>query len=172
MSFTFITTRHAAMLTAASLALLVALPAFAAPKRLTSAKPDNCSACHGKDKVLPEGHAKTAKMALSACRECHTKDSPTSLSGKLPLSHRHQLAGVTCVKCHGKAKKQTPVEAAVCETCHEPARLAEKTAGVKPQNPHTSPHYGTALDCNVCHHQHAKSENFCIQCHTFNFKLP
>jgi cytochrome c oxidase cbb3-type subunit 3 len=34
-----------------------------------------------------------------------------------------------------------------------------------PPNPHTSPHYGTELDCNLCHRQHAKSENYCAQCH-------
>ncbi|MBW2098891.1 MAG: cytochrome c3 family protein [Deltaproteobacteria bacterium] len=32
-------------------------------------------------------------------------------------------------------------------------------------NPHNSPHYGADLDCNFCHHQHSKSENFCAQCH-------
>lgn len=151
---------------------LFSATAFAAPKRLASAKPNNCAACHGKDKILPDGHSATTKMTLASCRECHEKGSSTSLSGKLTLSHIHQLSGVTCIKCHGKAKKQEAVEANVCEACHEPAKLAEKTATVKPQNPHTSAHYGTSLDCNVCHHQHAKSENFCITCHKFNFVVP
>ncbi len=33
--------------------------------------------------------------------------------------------------------------------------------------PHTSPHYGTELDCTLCHKQHAKNENYCNQCHKF-----
>jgi len=48
----------------------------------------------------------------------------------------------------------------------------QQEAGVKPSNPHTSPHYGMSLDCNLCHHQHAKSENYCSQCHKFDFKVP
>jgi uncharacterized paraquat-inducible protein A len=27
--------------------------------------------------------------------------------------------------------------------------------------------------CNLCHHQHEKSENYCAQCHSnFDFKVP
>lgn len=165
------------MCSTAIAALLVvttfAAGATAAPKRLATANPDNCAACHGKEKILPADHSRTAKMTLASCRECHAKGSSSSLAGKLPLSHVHQLAGVTCVKCHGKAKKKQEVEYKVCLSCHDADKLAAKTATVKPENPHNSPHYGTSLlDCNVCHHQHAKSENFCIQCHSFDFKLP
>lgn len=152
--------------------VLAGTTAFAAPKRLATAKPDNCVACHGKEQVLPAGHPKTAKMTFANCQECHPKDGPASLSGKLPLSHKHHLSGANCVQCHGKSKKKEPVAAEVCHTCHEPEQLARKTSGIKPQNPHTSKHYGTSLDCNNCHHQHEKSEDFCIQCHSFNFKLP
>jgi hypothetical protein len=42
----------------------------------------------------------------------------------------------------------------------------------KPTNPHTSPHYGTDLDCNLCHHQHAASEDYCAYCHDYDFKTP
>lgn len=52
------------------------------------------------------------------------------------------------------------------------ALLTASTAGVKPTNPHNSPHYGKHADCNLCHHQHEKSENYCTQCHKFDFKLP
>jgi DnaJ-class molecular chaperone len=145
---------------------------MAAPKRLATAKAANCAACHGKESVLPDKHEKTAGMSLNSCKECHVKGDSSSLAGKLPLSHVHQLAGVTCVKCHGKTKKPQAIEPAVCESCHDPVKLSEKTAKVKPQNPHTSPHYGTALNCTYCHHQHEKAENFCNQCHKFDFKMP
>ncbi|QEM69775.1 hypothetical protein FO488_17500 [Geobacter sp. FeAm09] len=153
--------------------VVFSLTAHAAPKRLASAKPANCASCHGKEAVLPAGHPSTAGMTLASCRECHAKGGASSLAGKLPLGHIHQLSGVTCVKCHGKTKKPQPVDMAQCVACHgDTDKLAEKTAGVKPQNPHKSPHYGTTLDCNNCHHQHEKAENFCLQCHKFDFVVP
>ncbi|WP_418545649.1 cytochrome c3 family protein [Parasutterella excrementihominis] len=42
---------------------------------------------------------------------------------------------------------------------------------MKPQNPHVSPHYGNKLDCTLCHLQHAAPENYCAQCHSFDFKV-
>lgn len=145
---------------------------FAAPKRVMTAKPGNCAACHGQQKVLPSDHGDTKAMAYKDCLGCHEKAGPQKLEGKLPGSHVHQLSGIDCVKCHGKAKKIESVNVKQCLTCHDANKMAEKTAKVKPENPHTSPHYGTALDCNVCHHQHEKSENFCSQCHKFDFLVP
>lgn len=145
----------------------------AAPKRVATAKPGNCALCHGKEKVLPQGHEDTKNMNLEGCVACHEKGSPQRLEAKLPGSHLHQLSGVTCQKCHGKAKKPQALTMKQCIACHGSTdKLAEKTAKVKPENPHTSPHYGTTLDCNVCHHQHQKSENFCNQCHKFDFTVP
>lgn len=159
--------------------LMVALPFFAtvrdsasAPKNLPTARPGNCAACHGTQKVLTGDHPDTRGMKYSECAGCHQKGSPQQLEGKLPASHIHQLSGVTCAKCHKSIKKPEAVAMKRCETCHNADKLAEKTAQVKPSNPHTSPHYGTTLDCNVCHHQHAKSENFCSQCHDFKFVVP
>ena len=144
----------------------------AAPKRVATAKPGNCMACHGSEKVLPQGHEDTKAMTFEACKECHPKTGAPRLEGTMPGSHLHQLSGVTCVKCHGKTKKVEAVEMKQCVTCHNAGKLVEKTEKVKPENPHTSPHYGSELDCNVCHHQHAKSENFCSQCHKFDFVVP
>ncbi|WP_418869780.1 cytochrome c3 family protein, partial [Sutterella wadsworthensis] len=39
-------------------------------------------------------------------------------------------------------------------------------------NPHVSPHYGKTLECTNCHLMHQESENYCNQCHEFNFKVP
>ncbi|MFZ7110919.1 MAG: cytochrome c3 family protein [Desulfatiglandales bacterium] len=59
-----------------------------------------------------------------------------------------------------------------CLECHGPLRnVAEMTAAIEP-NPHDSPHYGSELDCDLCHHQHKKSENFCNECHSFEFVTP
>jgi hypothetical protein len=46
-------------------------------------------------------------------------------------------------------------------------------SNAKPRNPHENRHYGTEADCNLCHHQHKKSENFCLPCHQrFDFVVP
>jgi Cytochrome c3 len=85
----------------------------------------------------------------------------------------HKAKGVTCVDCHGTTKKKTFVAAERCLGCHGPAAdLVKKTAAVKPENPHDSPHWGPAMECNVCHRQHEKTVNWCSHCHAFNFKVP
>lgn len=153
--------------------LIAGAVAAAAPKRAAKAKPGDCAACHGAEKVLSAEHAPTIDMAYDGCLECHAKASKESLRTKIPSGHIHQLRGITCEKCHGKAKKQEALKMKQCVACHgDTEKLAEKTAGMKPTNPHTSPHYGTTLDCNTCHHQHEKSENFCAQCHKFDFVVP
>lgn len=144
----------------------------AAPKANPKAKAGECGSCHKKDKVVPDGHPETKGIKWQGCKECHQEEK-IALTGKVPGSHIHQLSGITCTGCHGKAKKKEALKMEKCVSCHgNTEKLAEKTAMVKPENPHTSPHYGTSLDCNLCHHQHAKSENFCSQCHNFDFKVP
>ncbi len=154
------------------LALMLAVGVVsAAPKQVPGAKGGDCAACHGKDKVLPDSHPAVRDMQWKDCLACHA-EGKMSLVGKMPGSHRHQLSGVSCAACHGKGTPE-PLAMEKCVSCHgSTAKLAEKTAQVKPSNPHTSPHYGTELDCNLCHKQHAKNENYCAQCHKFDFKVP
>ena len=90
----------------------------------------------------------------------------------LPLSHLHQLSGVTCRKCHADATHPEAVPAAKCMTCHDTDEVFTTSASTKPVNPHDSPHYGKKSDCNLCHHQHEKSEDYCVTCHSFAFKVP
>lgn len=159
------------MLVFAVLMMFVTI-AVAAPKRVPTAKGGDCAACHGQEKVFSPSHAGTKDMTYKDCLGCHDKAGPQKLTGKLPGSHVHLLRGINCAKCHEKGKKQEDVSMDTCVTCHNADRLVEKTAKVKPENPHTSPHYGNTLDCNACHHQHKKSEDFCAQCHKFNFTVP
>jgi len=143
----------------------------AATQRLERAAPGDCAACHGSQKVLSAAHVKTKGMDLAACRKCHVGET-ASLMGKMPLGHTHLLQGVGCAKCHGNAKTRKAVETARCLSCHVSGeKVAERTAKTK-ENPHDSPHYGTTLDCNLCHRQHAKSKNYCTQCHTFKVVVP
>ena len=142
------------------------------PKLLPTAKPSDCVACHGKTTPLPQGHPALANKKLSDCAGCHVKGGASALTGKLPLSHAHQLAGVTCKSCHDNPRKAEAAKATKCLTCHTGEAIFAATAQVKPTNPHGSPHYGKESDCNLSHHQHEKSENYCSQCHKFEFKVP
>lgn len=162
----------AAAATLTALALTIAVtPANAAPKRIATAKATDCAACHGADKVLPARHKSVKGMKLADCLTCHEPHDEMSLAGKLPMSHTHQLAGQTCASCHGKGKPKA-VEGAACTGCHDVDKLVAKTESVKPHNPHTSPHYGKDLECTNCHVAHGKSQNYCNQCHQFDFRVP
>lgn len=154
------------------LAASIAESTMAAPARNSKAKPGDCIACHKSEKVLPAGHPATKELKFDGCAQCHAPKTEKALSGKLPASHLHQLKGVGCTQCHGNTKKPTDVAFEKCIACHDTTKLVETTGAVKPKNPHFSSHYGKDADCNLCHHQHSKSENYCAQCHKFEFKVP
>ena len=138
-----------------------------APKQLENAGAGDCAACHGPALVLPKVHSTTKGRDLGQCRECHNGKKATVLLGKLPLSHMHALEGVSCADCHGSGDK-CAVGTEKCLECHESGEAVAKLTAPKDKvhnNPHDSPHYGTDLDCEMCHHAHAKSENYCSQCH-------
>ena len=138
-----------------------------APKQLEKADPGDCAACHGPVALLPKDHPATKGQSKKNCAECHDGKKASSLRGKLPLSHVHGLEGVSCADCHGGDAKQA-VEMAKCLECHESGEAVAKRTVPQDKihhNPHLSPHYGTDLDCVLCHHAHAKSENYCMQCH-------
>jgi hypothetical protein len=167
--------RRATLGLAAALVLLTTLSAAVAaeaPKQLPGAAAADCPACHGSATPLPARHSATAGKTMADCRTCHAQKTPDSLSAKLPLSHTHQLSGVTCAGCHSNPKKPEPVEATKCLQCHPADAVSVATEQVKPTNPHNSPHYGKTSDCNICHHEHERSENYCKQCHKFEFTVP
>ena len=89
------------------------------------------------------------------------------------LAEQHVKMGMKCETCHGPDMKnpETP-SMETCTGCHNVDQLVEKTNGVKPVNPHVSPHYGKTLECTNCHLIHQESENYCDQCHQFGFKVP
>ncbi|WP_350338312.1 cytochrome c3 family protein [Turicimonas muris] len=51
--------------------------------------------------------------------------------------------------------------------CHDKGGLISKTKALEP-NPHDAPHNG---DCVLCHVQHETPENYCAQCHKFDYKV-
>ena len=113
--------------------------------------------------------AKTALVAV-ACALMGAAFSASAADAF--LADRHKAMGLNCQMCHGPDEKnpQTPT-IDTCTACHPKDALAEKTAKVKPANPHVSPHYGKDLECTNCHMGHMEPENFCNQCHQFDFKV-
>ena len=88
------------------------------------------------------------------------------------IADLHKAKGLECAVCHGsdiKNLQEPTIE--TCAACHSLKTLAESSNAYKPTNPHKSPHYQENLDCNNCHHGHQASEDYCAQCHSFNFKV-
>ena len=138
-----------------------------APKRLKDAAAGDCAACHGTASALPKDHPATKGQGLSQCAECHDGKKAVLLRGKIPLGHLHLLEGVSCTDCHGQGEARA-IARDKCLECHDSGEALAKLTmprDKKSLNPHESPHYGTELDCELCHHAHAKSENYCVQCH-------
>jgi hypothetical protein len=165
---------------ALALALACLVFASAAPaqnaghaKLSPAAKSTDCKGCHASNNPLPKTHPGIAGKSLSDCAACHGAGTDRDLRGRMPLFHAHLLAGLTCKSCHADPKKPKLVEAEACMGCHDPEKVSAKTAAMQPANPHNSKHYGIKADCNLCHHQHEKSESYCFQCHNnFDFKVP
>jgi hypothetical protein len=88
------------------------------------------------------------------------------------VSSKHQQRGqMECSSCH-ETTPPKPLSSKDCLSCHESFEaVAAATAKSKP-NPHDSPHYGKELDCELCHHEHSPSENFCAQCHDRDSTVP
>ena len=146
------------------LALLVFVAAASAQnagraKLSPAVKATDCKACHAGKNPLPQQHPNIAGKSLDDCAACHARGTGHELSGRMPQFHTHLLAGLTCATCHAGQKKPKLAEADVCMGCHDPEKVSTKTSAMTPANPHNSRHYGIRADCNLCHHQHEKSEN-------------
>ncbi|MDR0310806.1 MAG: cytochrome c3 family protein [Acidobacteriota bacterium] len=113
-------------------------------------------------------------MALAALMTLFASEQPAPApSAGLYTADLHKDRGVSCEGCHGTVETKTFVPAERCLACHGGrADLVKKTAAVKPENPHDSPHWGGRMECDVCHRQHEKTVDWCSHCHAFNFKVP
>ena len=99
--------------------------------------------------------------------------SSFALQAGVGIADKHTAKSIPCEGCHGPDKGNPAMPALeTCVACHPLKALTEKTASVKPANPHFSPHYQEQLDCTLCHTGHIESDNYCNQCHKFDFKLP
>jgi hypothetical protein len=144
--------------------------AFAESKRLEIGDNGDCAACHGNDRVLPNGHVETKGLSAKTCMSCHSSKE-RNLRGKVPLSHLHLWNGISCRNCHGEAASHKALTTAQCISCHKSyPEVAKLTRGLAP-NPHES-HSGD-IECGLCHRAHRKSESYCNKCHNFfYFRVP
>jgi hypothetical protein len=86
------------------------------------------------------------------------------------LADKHNSASIACEDCHKESPPKEQVPTAICNKCHgELAKIAERTKKVIP-NPHES-HLGN-VKCELCHHAHKPSEDYCSNCHEFEYKVP
>ena len=134
------------------------------PKLLTGVSLWDCLGCH----ITPAGpaqHPDYREENNKDCGQCHEPGKKTSLRGKLPLSHLHLAAGVSCEDCHGARQPFKGLATEQCRTCHGGPEKMEALTRDLHMNPHSSPHYGNEMDCDMCHHQHRTSENVCHECH-------
>jgi hypothetical protein len=96
-----------------------------------------------------------------------------SFAGAEPsfLGDKHKVAGITCDGCHKENPPKERVSTAVCTKCHgDQAKVAQRTQKVIP-NPHDS--HLENVKCELCHHAHKRSEDYCITCHDFGYyKVP
>lgn len=154
--------------------VLVSVVASATSFLPHSDDPGDCATCHAGEQVLPPNHVPTTGMPAATCVACHQPGTPLALaSSAFPLDHHHLLSGVTCQTCHGETDSPGAMSTAQCLACHGPLEaLAARTADTSPTNPHSTPHGPTFVECDLCHQVHRESENFCAQCHDFEYVVP
>lgn len=86
------------------------------------------------------------------------------------LQDRHEIAGLSCTDCHAETPAGKPVPSARCIDCHgDYTALAPLTRKTEP-NPHD--HHEGTLDCARCHHVHVESEDYCLECHSWGYRVP
>ena len=126
--------------------------------------PMACSEIH-RDVEAAKGAVQTEKAPGE------TPNSAASVRAATEIKPHHQAAALSCEDCHGSGKLGA-VRTDICLSCHGTSEeVASSTSALK-LNPHDSLHYGPDLDCDLCHHEHATSENYCNICHEFDMKVP
>lgn len=74
----------------------------------------------------------------------------------IPTSAKHKQ---DCTMCHQDGFKPVPTEK--CLTCHADINKGSYTLANGKENPHVSIHYlPETVDCNLCHREHGKSQNY------------
>ncbi|MCF8068208.1 MAG: cytochrome c3 family protein [Desulfobacterales bacterium] len=89
------------------------------------------------------------------------------------LKAYHSDAELSCNDCHTVENEVQNIPATDdCLECHGDMEAVAQLTADKDPNPHDSPHYGPYLDCDLCHHEHKISENYCGGCHEWVSSVP
>jgi hypothetical protein len=108
----------------------------------------------------------TAAEAKDGANEKAVEEVKKTDEKEVMLADKHKSSGIECSGCHKETPPATEAPKAVCLTCH--ANYKDNSASyIDPHNAHTE-----FERCSDCHHAHKKSENQCLQCHTFNISTP
>jgi hypothetical protein len=138
--------------------------------------------------IIPLLFLQVSRNATTECRADDTSVEATSAADEKPaevksttdekpaeaqkdeaeklLADKHKAAGIECASCHKETPPAAEAPKDVCLTCHENYK-DQAASYIDPHNAHTE-----FTRCSDCHHVHKKSENQCLQCHTFNLTAP
>lgn len=93
------------------------------------------------------------------------------------LADRHVSKGMDCTICHVSSQdhaiKMNANDEESCVECHGGYDKLVKLTAPKEEgagNPHAQ-HDGN-LPCTECHKGHKQGVNYCIECHSWEFKVP
>ncbi|MCL1926822.1 MAG: cytochrome c3 family protein [Syntrophorhabdaceae bacterium] len=134
----------------------------------------NCLSCHtaSKDGEVTFPSYPNMKVSKDTMPDLYKYFESWMASDLLVGSHRRN--GAYCLDCHKDYTDEYMAgdTKSACAGCHgDDEEMAKKTAGTKyMHNPHKS-HY-VDLKCSACHSGHKPFEDFCAQCHPFNYKAP
>jgi len=148
--------------------------AFSARLHRAHAASADCSLCHaiatGKSFTVT-GEKKSLGAFSSEQLELIRKNT-VSWAESSYLDNLHGRKQLNCTPCHGKSLIPGDTENDVnarCITCHGTLdKIAAKSTSAI--NPHKS-HLGE-IGCTVCHHGHAASKAYCLNCHTYKMPIP
>jgi len=107
-----------------------------------------------------------AEEAEGAAEETSAENDETTELKEVLLADKHKTAGLECSSCHEETPPAKETPTAMCLTCHADYRDVAASY-IDPHNAHME-----FTNCSDCHHAHKKSENQCLQCHTFNQEAP
>jgi len=123
-----------------------------------------------KEKPAESRPAQAEKVAEA--KPAEAKPAPAPAAAAAMLADMHAAKQIACDACHGTGgnvvdDNEQPVNMN-CVKCHgDLSEVAKKATGHI--NPHRS-HLGD-ISCTVCHHGHAASKPYCLNCHDFDMKI-
>jgi len=147
---------------------------FSARLHRAHAAVTDCALCHtvSPGKSFTVNGEKKSLGAFTASQLKRVRKDTESWAASAYLDNLHARKNFMCSSCHGKGLIPSDTEAGLnsrCVACH--GALDKLAAKDKAHiNPHKS-HLGE-IACTTCHHAHAASRAYCLNCHTYQMAIP